>query len=51
MIIEDDELAFIFQGSLQERVDYFADLNGQDKININDYLEPITEEEFYNIKY
>lgn len=38
------------QGSLQERADYIATINSVDKININDYIEPITEEEFYNIK-
>lgn len=40
---------FTFEGSLQERADYIATIFNQDKININDYLEPITEEEFYNI--
>lgn len=38
------------QGTLQERADYFATMIGEDKINISDYFEPITEEEFYNIK-
>ena len=39
-----------FEGTLQERVDTFTSLTDAPKININDYLEPITEEEFYNIK-
>ena len=39
-----------FEGTLQERVDTFTSLPDTPKFNINDYLEPITEEEFYNIK-
>lgn len=40
----------IYEGSLQERADYIATMIGIPKINIYDYLEPITKEEFYNIK-
>ena len=39
-----------FEGTLQERTDTFTSLRDAPKININDYLEPISEEEFYNIK-
>ena len=39
-----------FEGTLQERTDTFTSLRNAPKININDYLEPISEEEFYNIK-
>lgn len=37
-------------GTLQERADQICELEGLPKIDINDYLEPISEEEFYNIK-
>lgn len=45
-----DGYPITFEGSLQERADYLCEMLGKPKININDYLEPITEEEFYNIK-
>lgn len=38
------------EGTLQERADFLTRIFGVPKFNINDYLESITEEEFYNIK-
>ena len=50
LIIEDDgNILLELEGSLQERADFLATGTGLDKINIYDYIEPITEEEFYNI--
>lgn len=51
MIILDGDVENIIQGTLQERADYIATIEGLDKINVNDYIELITEEEFYNLKY
>ena len=50
LITVENEEVTTTEGTLQERADIFASLMGVPKININDYLEPITEEEFYNIK-
>lgn len=46
-----DGPAFTLEGTLQERADYLTTIINEDKINIYDYIEPITEEEFYNLKY
>lgn len=45
-----DEEITILEGTLQERADFFLGSLGAPNINMFDYLEPITEEEFYNIK-
>ena len=49
-VFDNEDISVTFTGTLQERADYIATMMDEDKININDYLEPITEEEFYNIK-